>query len=266
MRVEDTRYMTMLAGLHNALQSNQFRLHYQPIVSLATRTLAGFEALIRWYHPDQGVVPPMSFIPVAEETGLIVPIGAWVLQEACRQMAEWNAAYRMDPPLYMSVNLSAKQFVEEDVLSHIESAIQQSGIDPQQLKLEITESAVLENQDGAAAVLQRIKQGGVRVSLDDFGTGYSSFSYLHQLPYDTLKIDRSFVSRIGEAGENSEIIHAIIVLAHNLRMDVVAEGVETAGQAAQLRNMWCEYAQGYFFAKPMEAEAAGQLIASYPQW
>jgi EAL domain-containing protein (putative c-di-GMP-specific phosphodiesterase class I) len=266
MRVEDTRYMQILAGLHSALVGSQFRLHYQPIVSLATRTLAGFEALIRWYHPEQGLISPLSFIPVAEETGLIVPIGNWVMNEACRQMAQWSRAYRVDTPLYMSVNLSTKQFVEEDISTQIETAISRSGIQPSQLKLEITESAVLDNQYAAAAMLQRIKKHGVRVSLDDFGTGYSSFSNLHQLPYDTLKIDRSFVSRIGDAGENSEIIHAIIVLAHNLRMDVVAEGVETVGQADRLRNMWCEYAQGYFFAKPMEADAAGELIASCPQW
>ncbi len=264
MRVEDARYMQILAGMHTALQANQFRLHYQPIVSLSTRTLAGFEALIRWVHPEQGMIMPVSFIPVAEETGLIVPIGNWVLNEACRQMAAWTREHGQK--LYISVNLSTKQFVEEDISAQIEAAIRDSGVDPAQLKLEITESAVLENQDGAAMALNRIKQHGVKVSLDDFGTGYSSFSYLHQLPYDTLKIDRSFVSRIGDAGENSEIIHAIIVLAHNLRMDVVAEGVETATQATQLKNMWCEYAQGNYFAKPMEAEAAAALIKATPQW
>ena len=266
MRVEDTRFMSMVSELHNAMHGNQFRLHYQPIVSLATRTLSGFEALMRWYHPEQGVISPAKFIPVAEETGLIVQMGEWALREACRQMAEWHRAFRMDPPLYVSVNLSAKQFGEEELHKHVEQGLGEAQLDPRQLKLEITESAVLENQQEAVDVLTRLKQHGVTVSLDDFGTGYSSFSYLHKLPYDTLKIDRSFVSRIGEGGENSEIIHAIIVLAHNLRMDVVAEGVETAGQAAQLKNMWCEYAQGYFFAKPLDADAAGALIASYPQW
>lgn len=266
MRVEDTRYMSLVAELHNALQGNQLRLHYQPIISLATRTLCGFEALVRWQHPEQGMISPGMFIPVAEETGLIVPIGQWVLREACRQMAEWHNEFRVDPPLHVSVNLSAKQFVEENLMREVEQTLSETGLDGRQLKLEITETAVLENREAAADVLNALKAQGVRVSLDDFGTGYSSFSYLHQLPYDTLKIDRSFVSRIGDGGENSEIIHAIIVLAHNLRMDVVAEGVETAGQAAQLKNMWCEYAQGYFFARPMDAVACRALIGSQPQW
>jgi len=266
MRVEDSRYMQILSGLYSAVQANQFRLHYQPIVSLTTGTLAGFEALIRWFHPEHGLISPLSFIPVAEETGLIVPIGQWVMQEACRQMAAWNELTEGDTSIYMSVNLSAKQFVEEDISAQIESAVAESGISPLQLKLEITETAVLENQDSAAEMLRRIKSSGVRVSLDDFGTGYSSFSYLHRLPYDTLKVDRSFVSRLGEGDDSTSIVHAIISLAHNLRMDVVAEGVETVGQAEKLRTMACEYAQGYYFAKPMPAEEAGALIQAKPRW
>lgn len=266
MRVEDSRYMQILSGLYSALQANQFRLHYQPIVSLKTGMLAGFEALIRWFHPEHGLISPLSFIPVAEETGLIVPIGKWVLDEACRQMAEWNGLLGGDRSLYMSVNLSAKQFVDDDMPAHVQAAVADSGIDASQLKLEITETAVLENQDSAAQMLHRIKESGVRVSLDDFGTGYSSFSYLHQLPYDTLKVDRSFVSRLDDDDDSYQIVHAIIVLAHNLRMDVVAEGVETARQAAKLCEMACEYAQGYHFAKPMPAEEATVLIAARPKW
>ncbi len=266
MRVEDTRFMAMVSELHTALHEHQFRLHYQPIVSLGTRTLAGFEALIRWQHPDRGLVSPMEFIPVAEETGLIAPIGQWVMREACRQMAEWHREHPLDPPLYVSVNLSAKQFGDEDLSTQVESILNASGLEPSHLKLEVTETAVLEHRDAATQALARLKGQGVRVSLDDFGTGYSSFSYLYQLPYDTLKIDRSFVSRIGDDGENTDVIHAIIVLAHNLRMDVVAEGVETAGQANQLKSMWCEHAQGYYFAKPLEATKAGELIAANPQW
>ena len=266
MRVEDTRFMALVAELHAAVQEKQFRLYYQPIISLATRGLIGFEALLRWNHPKHGIVPPVQFIPIAEETGLIAPLGEWVLNEACRQMTVWTRTHPRNPPLHISVNLSAKQFADEDLTGLVERALQSSGLPGGQLKLEVTESAVLESREEAAETLNRLKQQGVKVSLDDFGTGYSSFSYLHQLPYDTIKIDRSFVARIGEDGENTDVIHAIIVLAHNLRMDVVAEGVETARQAQQLEAMWCESAQGYFFARPLEASAAEQLIATNPRW
>lgn len=266
MRVEDTRFMSMVAELHTAIQKKQFELHYQPIISLATRTLSGFEALVRWNHPKRGLVPPDQFIPVAEETGLIEPLGRWVLEEACRQMVEWERAYPEAPPLHVSVNLSNKQFAEEDLEGRVSQILRRTGLSADRLKLEVTESAILENQSEAAEVLGRLKDHGVRVSLDDFGTGYSSFSYLCQLPYDTLKIDRSFVSRIGEEGENTDVIHAIIVLAHNLRMEVVAEGVETEMQAAQLKSMWCEYAQGFHFARPLPANEAAALIAAFPTW
>jgi EAL domain-containing protein (putative c-di-GMP-specific phosphodiesterase class I) len=197
---------------------------------------------------------------------MIIRLGQWVLREACRQMVAWNAEYSDTSPLSISVNLSAKQIAEEDLSKQVERILAETGFDARQLKLEVTETAVLENRETATTTLERLKQQGVKVSLDDFGTGYSSFSYLHQLPYDTLKIDRSFVSRIGQDGETSEIIHAIIVLAHNLRMDVVAEGVETAAQAAQLNTMWCEYGQGYYFAKPVDAAEAGAMIATPPRW
>ena len=266
MRVEDTGFMAMVSELHSAFQERQFRLHYQPIVSLGTRTLSGFEALVRWEHPRRGLVPPDQFIPVAEDTGLIEPLGRWVLEEACRQMVEWQHEHRQASPLNVSVNLSNKQFADEDLEGRVAKILADTGLQADRLKLEVTESAILENQDEAAKVLGRLKSHGVRVSLDDFGTGYSSFSYLCSLPYDTLKIDRSFVSRIGEEGENTDVIHAIIVLAHNLRMEVVAEGVENEIQAAQLKSMWCEYAQGFHFARPLPAAEASALIASSPQW
>ncbi len=190
MRMEDTRAMAILGGLHTALAANQLRVHYQPILRLATQELVGFEALVRWQHPTQGLVPPGSFIPVAEESGLIVPIGNFVLHEACRQMAEWNVAYRGTAPLFVSVNVSGRQFADDDIAVNVTSALQKSSLEPGQLKLEITESSVIEQQASAAAVLNRVKSLGVRLALDDFGTGSSSFSYLHQLPYDTLKIDR----------------------------------------------------------------------------
>jgi len=262
MRVEDTRFMSTVSALHGALQGNQFQLHYQPIVELGTRGLVGFEALLRWARPDEGIIPPDKFIPIAEETGIIVQIGEWVLKEATRQMAHWNRTLCIGEPLHVSVNLSAKQLAEEDLTRQVEAALTESGLGAEHLKLEVTETAVLENREAAVQAIGKLKQQGVRISLDDFGTGYSSFSYLYQLPYDTLKIDRSFVSRIGETGQSSEIVHAIIVLAHNLRMDVVAEGVETAAQAAQLNTMWCEFAQGYYFAKPVDAETATGLISA----
>ncbi|HHH28117.1 MAG TPA: EAL domain-containing protein [Polyangiaceae bacterium] len=266
MRVEDTRFMAMVSELHSAIKESQFRLHYQPIVSLATRTLSGFEALVRWEHPERGLVSPDQFIPVAEDTGLIEPLGRWVLEEACRQMVEWRRQHPQASPLQVSVNLSNKQFADEDLEARVAKILADTGLEADRLKLEVTESAILENQDEAAKVLGRLKAHGVRVSLDDFGTGYSSFSYLCSLPYDTLKIDRSFVSRIGEEGENTDVIHAIIVLAHNLRMEVVAEGVENEIQATQLKSMWCEYAQGFHFARPLPASEASALIASSPQW
>jgi len=265
MRIEDTRYLALVSALHGALQAGQLRVFYQPIVSLADRTLAGFEALVRWQHPERGLLPPTEFIHAAEETGLIVPMDRWVMREACRQMASWNAMFAVSPPLHVSVNLSATQ-VGEELGEQVEQVLRDSGLNPQQLKIEVTESAVLENLDIVSEPIHRIKALGVRLCIDDFGTGYSSFSHLCQLSYDTLKIDQSFVAGLGEPGGNTEIVNAIVVLAHNLRMDVVAEGVETPKQAAQVKTLWCEYAQGYFFARPMDHEAAGALIASRPQW
>jgi diguanylate cyclase (GGDEF)-like protein len=262
MRVEDKRFMSMVDQLHNALQQRQFLLHYQPIIELADRRLCGFEALVRWDHPGEGLISPGEFIPIAEETGMIVALGQFVLEEACQQMADWNRQFAPQSPLYVSVNLSPTQFAEDDLSNHIEHALGRAQLDARQLHLEITETAVLENPDAATVVLERLKARGVKVSLDDFGTGYSSFSQLHQLPYDTLKIDRSFVARIGADGEHVEIIHAIISLAHNLGLAVVAEGVETEPQATQLERLGCEYAQGFYFARPLDVRAAQAMLSS----
>ncbi|MBI4700948.1 MAG: GGDEF and EAL domain-containing protein [Deltaproteobacteria bacterium] len=266
MRVEDSDALTMVAQLYGALQRDELQVFYQPIVALGTRTLVGFEALVRWFHPQRGVVLPAQFIPMAEETGLVVPLGALVLGEACRQMARWHAEHAGAAALHVSVNLSPKQLAEEDLRHQIEKALRVSSLPPACLKLEVTESAVLEKLETTTKVLHGLKELGVRLSLDDFGTGYSSFSYLHQLPYDTLKIDRSFVSRMGERGEGCEIVQAIVGLAHNLRMEVVAEGVEAPHQAAFLQSMRCEYAQGYLFAKPLPGPNAAALIGTRPRW
>jgi EAL domain-containing protein (putative c-di-GMP-specific phosphodiesterase class I)/GGDEF domain-containing protein len=265
MRVEDTKYMALVSALHGALQGGQLRVYYQPLVSLATRTLSGFEALVRWQHPERGLLLPVEFIRAAEETGLIAAMDRWVMREAARQMAQWNAMFAPSPPLHVSVNLSASQ-VGDETEEHVERVLRESGLAPQQLRLEVTESSVLENPEAMLGRMGRFKELGVKLCLDDFGTGYASFSHLCELPYDTLKIDQSFVARLGEGTGNAEIVNAIIVLAHNLRMDVVAEGVETPMQAAQLRSLWCETAQGFFFSRPIDPEAAGALIASNPHW
>jgi PAS domain S-box-containing protein len=266
MHVEKTRHMSLMAELHNALQRNQFRVYYMPCVSLATRTVSGFEALVRWYHPERGVISPDLFIPIAEETGLIVRLGRWVLLQACRQMVEWQNRYQLDPPLSISVNLSSKQFSDYDLDDQVENILEDTGFSPELLTLEVGENAVVEYRDAVGDALRRLRKLGVKFSLDNFGRGLSSFSNLHLLPYDRLKIDRQLVSKMSDTGRGRDIVQAIIGLAHNLSMEVVGEGVETPGQAAQLSKLWCEYAQGYLFGKPVDADAAGALIASYPRW
>ena len=237
--------------LRHAIERGEFQLHYQPIVELATGRVDGFEGLLRWQHAERGLILPTDFIPAAEETGLIVPIGIWVLREACRQMASWQAELGPTLPLTVSVNLSAKQFMQRDLVEQIEVALRESGLSPAQLKLEITETTIIENIDSVVIKLLRLKAIGVQLALDDFGTGYSSLSYLHRLPIDSLKIDKSFVQAVTQ--DSGEIVSAIIGLAHTLRLDVIAEGVETPRQRARLEGLGCEFAQGYLFSA---AEAA----------
>ena len=205
---------------------------------------------------------PNEFIPTAEETGLILPIGNWVLYEACRQLRQWQHGSRSNPPLTMNVNLSAKQFSQVDLVKQIESVLERTGLDAHNLKLEITETAVMEKAEVATATLGQLKGLGVKLHIDDFGTGYSSLSYLHRFPVDELKIDRLFVSRMGADDESSEIVTTIVQLAHNLGMEVAAEGVETVEQFAQLRALSCEYGQGYYFSKPVVAESAKMMVAA----
>ena len=246
--------------LRRAIDRQEFAIQYQPMVSLKTGRLCGFEALVRWHHPERGLIPPDKFISVAEETGLIVPIGRWVLAEACAQMKIWEQHYSSSLPLLMSVNLSSKQFIHSELIEQIIQILQTTGISPSKLKLEITESVVMENVEVASQMLQRLRSLGIELSIDDFGTGYSSLSYLHRLPIDTLKIDRSFVSRIQENNENKEIVRTIILLAQNLGMGVIAEGVETIEQVERLRELNCEHGQGFFFSKPVDSEVAEGLI------
>ncbi|MDQ3819219.1 MAG: EAL domain-containing protein, partial [Acidobacteriota bacterium] len=219
-----------------------------------------FEALVRWRHAERGFIPPSDFIPVAEETGMIVQIGEYVLREACRQMQHWQCVLPSDPPLFISVNLSVKQFSQPDLIERVVDILNETKIDPKYLKLEITESAVMENVEIATDILNRLRALGPRVSMDDFGTGYSSLSHLRRFPIDTLKIDRSFVNQMTEDVENAEIVRTIVGLAQNLGMDLVAEGVETPEQVEMLKSLGCEYGQGYFFSKPLDYQRAEQYI------
>ncbi len=264
-----TRAVTRLrieTDLRRAIERREFRLHYQPIVELPSGRLVGFEALMRWAHPDRGLVPPMEFIPVAEDTGLIVPLGEWGFGEACRQMRAWHERFSTQPPLMISVNLSGKQFVQPDLADRLDRILRETGLAPESLKIEITESVLMDNPESAALTLARFRALNVQISLDDFGTGYSSLGYLHRFPIDTLKVDRSFVNAMGREGEGSELVRTIITLAHSMDMTVVAEGVETKEQVAQLAALGCEYGQGYYFAKPMSAEDAAVLIDAAPDW
>ncbi len=248
--------------LRQAIERKEFSVHYQPIMALGSGKLAGFEALVRWNHPVEGLVPPSEFIPVAEETGLIVQIGQWVLEEACSAVTKWQQQSPRHRNLSLSVNLSAKQVSQHDFLEQVESALSKSGLDARNLKLEITESVVMENAEAAAAMFKRLRGLGIQLSIDDFGTGYSSLSYLHRFPLNYLKIDRSFVGRMTETSDNAEIVKTIVTLAHNLGMQAIAEGVETEEQLTKLRAIGCEYGQGYLFSRPIDRKSVTNLLAA----
>ncbi|MDB9312829.1 PAS domain S-box protein [Spirulina sp. CS-785/01] len=239
-------------------QPSEFLAYYQPILSLKTGKLAGFEALLRWQHPTKGLVSPAKFIPLAEETGLIVPLGEWILTEAMRQLRKWEKQFPQHFPLTMSVNLSGKQIREPELIDQIDKILARTGLESRYLKLEITESMLMDNAEAATEMLLALRSRQIKLSIDDFGTGYSSLSYLHRFPVNTLKIDRSFVKRMQPNGSNSEIVRAIVSLAHNLGMDVVAEGIEIGIQLQQLKSLGCEYGQGYFYAPPLSQEVIEQ--------
>ena len=247
--------------MRGAIGREEFVLCYQPIISLKNFRISGFEALIRWHHPERGLVSPTQFIPLAEETGLINAIGYWTLREACRQVKSWQKQFSGKPSLTISVNLSTKQFTQADLIDQIEKVLQLTELESRFLKLEITESVLVENADRVTAMLVKMQQLGVRLSLDDFGTGYSSLSYMHSFPIDTLKIDRSFVTDVDTELGKIEIIRTVVGLAWNLGMDTVAEGVETITQMYQLKSLKCNFAQGYYFSRPLDAVAAEALIA-----
>lgn len=260
MHVRVVKRLQMETDLRHALARDEFEVYYQPLVSLSDLQLVGFEALARWNRPDEGMVMPSEFIPVAEESGLIVPIGLKVLREACFQVSRWVAERDASREFVISVNLSQKQLRQTELVESVREILKASGLPATRLKLEITESSIMEDAESAAAILQRLTDLGVRLSIDDFGTGYSSLSYLRRLPAHYLKIDRSFVGRLQREGEDYEVVKAIITLAHNLKKEVIAEGPERLDQVQILRSLGCEYGQGYFFAKPMPAAEAESLL------
>jgi diguanylate cyclase (GGDEF)-like protein len=246
--------------LRHALERGELEVYYQPIVSLAEARLSGFEALLRWHHPRRGLVSPAEFIPTAEDTGLIVPIGNWVLEQACRQVREWEDEFPGSADVTISVNLSARQCMQPGLIDDVRRILASTSVAPRRLKLEITEGVVLENSEAVAQVLQDLRTLGVQLGLDDFGMGYSALSYLPRFPFQTIKIDRAFVSGMQDTG-NSEIIRAIVALAAGLAMNVTAEGVETVEQMNRLKEMACEFGQGFFFHRPLTRDAARAILA-----
>ncbi|MEJ6486235.1 EAL domain-containing protein [Nostoc punctiforme UO1] len=262
MYAQAAELLQLETDLRRAIERQEFQLYYQPIVSLETCEIIGFEALVRWQHPEVGFIAPDKFIPLAEETGLIVPIGYWVLREACHQMHSWQLQYPNNPPLTISVNISSRQFSDANLIEQINLILQDTGLASNSLKLEITETVLMENSDSATAMLLQLQQMDIQLHLDDFGTGYSSLSYLHRFLSSALKIDRSFVSNISTDADKWAIVGAIISLANSLNIDVIAEGVETIEQLKQLQIKQCQHAQGYFFSPPLDSFSVEQLISS----
>ena len=246
-------------GLRKAIDAQQLIVHYQPIVSASDSHLCGFEALVRWYHPERGLIPPDEFITVAEGSDLIVLLGRWVLVESCRQLAEWQKSFAPGPHLTISVNISARQLSDPHLVEDVEFALTQSGLNPESLALEMTESSIMGNPEQTLAILDRLKAMNVRLEIDDFGTGYSSLSRLQRLPFHSLKIDRSFIRELSAGNGSLDIVRAIMQLAHSLRLEVIAEGVESEEQLHTLRQLKCDYIQGFLFSKPVDAEAAAWL-------
>jgi diguanylate cyclase (GGDEF)-like protein len=259
MRASVTQRLQLETDLRHAIDRHEFRNYYQPIISLETGKIAGFEALLRWHHPTQGLVEPNEFIPIAEETGMIRELGWWSLSDACCKIAEWR---KTSPDLTVSVNLSAKQFLQTNLASQLEALLKELSVPPAALKLELTESSIMVDPVAAATLLSQMKSLGISIAIDDFGTGYSSLSYLQRFPLDTLKIDRSFIKAMGayDKGDQNVIIRSIIPLAENLGLDVVAEGVENNDQMAFLKQLQCKYAQGFLFSRAVDAEAATKLL------
>ncbi|HEX8552952.1 MAG TPA: EAL domain-containing protein [Abditibacteriaceae bacterium] len=269
-RAMHTRAFEMLkleSDLRRAIERDELETHYQPLISLAHGNLVGFEALVRWRHPERGLVPPGDFIPIAEDSGLILPLGEWVLRDVCAQMRKWHDTGLVEGCCpAVAVNISSRQFSQTQLVSDVRSILDEFRIQPCDIKLEITESVIMENRESAAVMLHELKTLGVHLSIDDFGTGYSSLASLYQFPLSTLKIDRSFIQRLGDDGQNAEIVRTILLLARNLDMSVIAEGIETASQFSLLRALGCDCGQGYLFSRPLPVEQAQKLISAPPLW
>ena len=262
MHIEVVERLQLETDLRRGLEREEFEVYYQPIISLNTNQINGFEALVRWHHPTEGLVAPDKFISIAEETGLIVNLGWWILKQACLQTSIWQQLFNQSSSLFISLNLSSKQFSQLDLLKQIEQILEETGLKPQHLKLEITESTLIKNLETTNVQIKKLSDYGIKLSIDDFGTGYSSLNYLRRFSLTTLKIDRSFISPLNPNTENIDIVEAIIVLAHKLGMDVVAEGVETMEKLEQLRRLNCEQVQGYLFSPPVPANLVPNLLSS----
>ena len=254
MKERVTRRLEIENELRHSLDGRDFELYYQPILEIHTNKVVSFEALIRWNHPEMGIVSPADFIPVTEDTGLIVPIGKWVLQEACRQIAEWRSKHRGFEHIAVSVNLSCRQLVESNLFSDITTILNETKLPPDALCLEVTETSFVQNPDLVGQLLSQLRDCGIKVAIDDFGTGYSSLAYLHRLPFDSLKIDRSFVNKMIETDDNLAIVGTIVTLANRLKLNIVAEGIETPEQRDLLKSLGCEYAQGFYYSRPVPAK------------
>jgi EAL domain-containing protein (putative c-di-GMP-specific phosphodiesterase class I) len=263
LRTQKTDRLGLESDLRRALERDEIAILYQPIVRLEDRTVAGFEALARWNHPKLGKLAPSEFIPIAEETGLIIDLGLFVMDRAARQLGSWQRVLRLDPPVFVSVNVSSRQLLRHDLIQDIKGVLARNVVIPDTLKLELTESLVMENPEYAAQMLLRIRELGAGLSLDDFGTGHSSLAYLQRFPFDTVKIDQQFV-RASERGTRPVLLRSIVAMAHDLGMEVVAEGAETESDAVELAQLGCEYAQGFAFGEPLSAEEARRLISPIP--
>jgi len=266
MRVQAASLLQLETDLRLAVDRNEFELFYQAILDLETMRFAGVEALVRWSHPKFGRISPDRFIEVSEATGLIIPMTLQILEAACLQLKSWNAHREQPEQLFASINLSGRHFTHPDVVEHVDTVLHQTGVNPRSIKLEITETAVMDNAERAATVLKRIKDLGVQLSIDDFGTGYSSLSYLQRFPIDTLKIDRSFVRSMEDGRQNGEIVRAILALSEAMNLSVVAEGIESVHQLHQLRILNCQYGQGYLFSHPIPASEIEMLLENPARW